>query len=50
MEGILDADYRHVKSVCKHFDIKNLGEYHDFYIKSDTLLLLMFLKILEKCA
>ena len=46
MEDIADADYEHV---CKDFEIKNLGENHDFYLKSDTLLLLMFLKILEKC-
>ena len=29
----------HVKRVCKDFEIKNLGEYHDFYRKSDILLL-----------
>ena len=39
MEGITDADYRHAKIVCKDFEIKNLGEYHDLYVQSDTLLL-----------
>ena len=39
MEGITDADYMHAKRVCKDFEIKNLGEYHDLYLKSDTLLL-----------
>ena len=39
MEGITDADYIHGKRICKDFEIKNLGEYHDLYLKSDTLLL-----------
>ena len=28
----------HGKKVCKSFEVKNLGEYHDLYLKSDTLL------------
>ena len=39
MEDITDADYMHVKRVCKDFEIKNLGEYHNLYLKSDTLVL-----------
>ena len=39
MEHITDADYTHTKSVCKDFEIKNLGEYHDLYVKNDTFLL-----------
>ena len=39
MEDITDADYTDAKRVCKDFKIKNLGEYHDFYVQSDTLLL-----------
>ena len=27
------------KRVCKDFEIKNLGDYHDFYVQSDALLL-----------
>ena len=37
------------KRFCKDFQIKNLGEFHDLYVKSDTLLLMMHLKILEIC-
>ena len=37
MKDITDADYMHAKRVCKDFEIKNLGEYHDLYLKSDTL-------------
>ena len=39
MEDITDADYAYAKRVCKDFEIKNLGEYHDLYIQSNTLLL-----------
>ena len=39
IEDITDADYAHAKRVCKNFEIKNLGEYHDLYVQSDTLLL-----------
>ena len=39
MADITDADYAHTKRVCKEFEIKNLGEYHDLYVQSDTLLL-----------
>ena len=39
MEDIADSDYTRVKGVCKNFEIKNLGEYHDFYVQSDKWLL-----------
>ena len=38
MKDITDADYMHAKRVCKDFEIKHLSEYHDLYLKSDTLL------------
>ena len=31
-----DVDYTNGKRVCKEFEIKNLGEYHDLYVQSDT--------------
>ena len=39
MDNITDPDYMHAKRVCKDFEIKTLGEYHDLYLKSDILLL-----------
>ena len=39
MEDIIDADYAQAKRVCKDFEIKSCGEYRDFYVRSDTLLL-----------
>ena len=32
-----DTDYLHAKRVFKDFEIKNLGEYHDLYLKSEIL-------------
>ena len=32
-EDITDADYAHVKRVCKESAIKNSGKYHDFYVQ-----------------
>ena len=39
MEEISGIDYRHAEKVFNEFNIKNLGEYHDLYVQSDTLLL-----------
>ena len=39
MEDITYADYVHEKRVYKDFEVKNLGEYEDLYVQSDTLLL-----------
>ena len=39
MEDITDTDYRHANKVSKEFKLKNLGEHHDLYVQSDTLLL-----------
>ena len=39
MEDISDIDYRHANSVFKVFKLENLGDYHDLYVQSDTLLL-----------
>ena len=38
-EGITDKEYAHAQKVWEVFGIKNLGEYHDLYVLSDTLLL-----------
>ena len=48
VEDNTDADYIHVKRVCKDLEIKNLGEYHDLYLKSDTLLLADVFKNVRK--
>ena len=39
MEDISAIDYRHANNVFKRFKLENLGNYHDLYVQSDTLLL-----------
>ena len=39
MEDISDIDYRHANNVFKRSKLENLGDYHDLYVQSDTLLL-----------
>ena len=49
MEDITDANHMHAKKVCKDFQIKKSGEYHELSLKSATLLLIDISKALEKC-
>ena len=39
LKEISDKDYKHAQKVFRDFNLKNLGEYHDLYIQSDTFLL-----------
>ena len=48
MGDITDAGYAQAKKFCKDFEIKNLGEYQDLYVQSDTLLLADILLELSK--
>ena len=38
-EYVTDKDYTRANIVWKHFNIKNLGEYHDSYLMTDVYLL-----------
>ena len=49
MEDITDADYMHTKRVCKEFEIKHLSDYHDLYLRSDTLILVVFKNFRKVC-
>ena len=37
-KSITKVDYKHSKSICKDFYIKNLGQYYQLYVQSYALL------------
>ena len=39
LEDISEKVYLHTQEVWEEFGIRNLGEYHDFYVQADTSLL-----------
>ena len=49
MEDITDVNYKHAKRVSKGFQIQKLGEYHDLYVQSNTLLLVDILTTFGIC-
>ena len=38
-ETVTEDQYKHAQNIWETFRIKNLGEYHDFYLKTDVMLL-----------
>ena len=49
-KSITDIDYRHANKVFKNFKEKDLGDYHDLYVQSDTSLLVdVFENFRNKC-
>ena len=37
MTNVSKDDYQHVQKVWKEFGIRNLGDYHDFYLQTDVI-------------
>ena len=48
--GISEKEYQRAYNVWKVFEIKNLGQYHDLYLKNDVLLMYhVFEKFISLC-
>ena len=39
MSDISESDYEHAQKVCRAFNLKKLGEYHNLYLKTNVILL-----------
>ena len=39
LEDITDKDNTHAQKVFEEFNLKNFGDYHDWYVQNETLLL-----------
>ena len=39
MSGVSESDYQHSQRVWEEFGIRNLGEYHDLYLRTDVILI-----------
>ena len=47
---INDEEYLTCKKIWEKFDMKNMGDYHDHYLKKDVLLLAdVFEKFIDTC-
>ena len=50
LEDITNKDYAHAQKVFEELKLKNLGNYHDLYVQSNTLLLAdVFENFRNKC-
>ena len=50
LEDITDKDYAHAQKVFRELKLKIIGDYHDLYVQSDTLLLAdVFENFRNKC-
>ena len=50
MSKISESNYKHAQRVWEEFGVRNIGDYHDPYLRTDVVLLANVLKPLETCA
>ena len=48
MSGVSNQDYKQACNVWRDFGIKNMGEYHDLYLRTDVILLANVFKSFRK--
>ena len=48
MSGVSNQDYEHARRIWREFGFKDLGEYHDLYLKTDVILLANVFKAFRK--
>ena len=48
MSGVSDQDYKHARRVWREFGLKDFGEYHDLYLKTDVILFANVFKAFKK--
>ena len=39
MSGISKKDYKHMRNIWDNLKLKNMGDYHDLYLKTDVVML-----------
>ena len=39
MSKISESDYKHAQRVWEEFGVRNIGDYHDLYLRTDVVLL-----------
>ena len=44
MSGVSESNYKHIQRVWEEFGVRNIGDYHDLYLRTDVVLLVNVFK------